>query len=119
MKRAILAATLMCAAIIPIGCKTASAPPAPLVTGAVNQFDQDSYKALLAVQASLNSLNASYKANPTALASIRPALDQAAVDYNAAIVLWNAYHAAATAANYTSLNTALTKVQLDVSNVKP
>lgn len=122
MKRAALFLTsivLVCA----MGCKTVTAPPAPLVTGAVNPFDQDTYKALMAAQATLNSLNASYHANPTQLASLKAPLDQAATDYNAAMVLWQTYHAAAvagqaTAAQQSAASNGLAKIQADVSSIK-
>jgi hypothetical protein len=83
----------------------------------VNQFDQTSYQTLLAVQATYNSLAASYKANPTALSGLRAPLDQVAQDYNLAYLAWEAYHSAATTANQTALTTALTKVQTDISAV--
>jgi len=115
MKATVLA---ICLCILPIGCKpaTSTTPPTALVPGALNSFDQSSYMALMAAQASLNSLNASYKANPTALASIKTVLDQAAADYNVAELAWQAYHAAATTANQNAVTSALTKVQTDLSS---
>jgi hypothetical protein len=106
------------------GCAKATAPtpPPPPLDGAANQFDSDSYKTLVAVQATLNSLNTSYKANPTGLASLKPTLDQAASDYNIAEALWQAYHSAAlsgmaSTTQQTALSTSLTKVQNDLASV--
>jgi hypothetical protein len=110
---------LIFALILPMGCKTVSAPPPPLVTGAVNSFDQTSYQTLLAVQAAYNSLLTSYKANPTGLANMKAPLDQIATDYNIAESAWQVYHKSATAANQATLNASLTKVQADVAAVTP
>lgn len=117
MKRVLLA---LCLCIIPIGCKpaTSNTPPAALVPGALNSFDQTSYQTLMAVQATLNSLNASYKSNPTGLASIKSALDQATSDYNIAELTWQTYHAAATPENEQAVTTAIAKVNSDVSSIK-
>ena len=103
-----------------LGCARTTAPTVPApppIAGAVNQFDQDSYKTLIAVQATINSLNKSYHDNPTGLATLKPILDQAAVDYNAAELIWQTYHAAATAANQAAVTAALTRVQSDLANV--
>jgi hypothetical protein len=102
--------------LLPIaGCKTsATTPPAALLPGAVNQFDQTSYATLISVQAALNSLNTSYKANPAGLASLKPILDQAAADYNLAELAWQTYHQAATAANQAAVTSAITKTQSDL-----
>lgn len=110
----ILASLLLLAAL---GCATATAPapPPPPIAGAVNAFDQTSYQTLIAVQATLTSLNNSYKANPTGLASLKPILDQAATDYNLAELTWQTYHVAATAANQAAVTAALTKVQSDLA----
>jgi hypothetical protein len=115
MRRFLLCLPLLFA----LGCAKATAPtpPPPPLAGAVNQFDSESYKTLIAVQATITSLNASYKANPTGLASLKPILDQAATDYNLADSLWQAYHAAATAANQAALTAQLTKVQSDLAKV--
>ena len=116
MKRcAILLAACLC-----VGCHSASTttPPAALAPGALNQFDQTSYQTLLAVQATLNSLEASYKANPTQLATLKPLLDQASTDYNIAELAWQTYHAAATAANQQAVTNAIAKVNSDVSNLQ-
>lgn len=113
MKRLILALSLCLA-----GCHaTATAPPPPPPVGAVNQFDSDSYKTLVAVQATLLSLDQSYRANPTGLASIKSILDQAEADYNLANLTWQTYHAAATAANQAAVTAALSKVQSDLASV--
>jgi hypothetical protein len=100
------------------GCKAASSttPPAALVPGAVNQFDQTSYATLMSVQAALKSLNASYAANPTGLAALKTVLDQAAADYNLAELAWQTYHVAATTANQTAVTSAITKVQGDLTS---
>lgn len=113
MKKLVL---LLC--LLPLGCRTATAPPPPLITGALNTFDQDSYKTLLAVQASYNSALGSYKANPTGLSALKAPLDQVATDLNLAELAWQTYHAAATAANQAALTTSLTKVQTDLASIK-
>ena len=119
MKRLAVAGCLAVALIFPVGCKTATSttPAAALAPGAVNQFDQTSYQTLLAIQATLNSLNASYKANPTGLAALKGPLDQAATDYNLAYLAWETYHSAATAANQAALTASLTKVQTDAASI--
>jgi len=113
MRKALL--TLL--VLAPIGCKpaTSTTPPAALVPGALNSFDQTSYTALMAAQASLNSLDTSYEENPTALASLKPILDQASTDYNIAELAWQTYHAAATTANQAAVTNALNNVQSDLS----
>lgn len=114
-----LASSLILAGCL-AGCgavKAPTQPPPPLLQGAVNQFDQDSYKTLVAVQASINSLNQSYRANPTGLASLKPILDQAATDYNLAELTWQTYHTAATLANQQAVTAALNKVQADLASV--
>jgi hypothetical protein len=99
-----------------VGCHaTAPTPPPPPLAGAVNAFDQTSYQTLIAVQATLTSLNNSYKANPTGLASLKAILDQAANDYNLAELTWQTYHTAATAVNQAAVTAALTKVQSDLA----
>jgi hypothetical protein len=117
MKRALLSLILLPLLVFPLaGCPAASSstPPAALVPGALNQFDQTSYATLMSVQAALNSLNASYKANPTGLASLKAILDQAAADYNIAELAWQTYHAASTAANQAAVTSAITKTQSDL-----
>ena len=110
---------LMAALLVPIGCKSATAPtpPPPPIAGALNAFDQTSYQTLIAVQATITSLNNSYKANPAGLASLKPILDQAAADYNLAELTWQTYHSAATAANQAAVTASLTKVQSDLASV--
>ena len=119
MKLALLSIFLALPLLAGCGAVQTATPPAALAPGALNQFDQDSYKALLALQASLKSLNASYAANPAQLASLKPALDQAATDYNIAELAWQTYHAVATAANQTAVTNALNKVQTDIAKVTP
>jgi hypothetical protein len=118
MKRMILS-LVAAICILPLaGCPSTSSttPPAALAPGAVNQFDQTSYATLMAVQASLKSLNASYAANPTGLAVLKPVLDQAAADYNLAELAWQTYHVAATTANQAAVTSAITKVQSDMTS---
>lgn len=100
------------------GCKTVTTPTPPLI-GQVSTFDGQSFLALEAVSASLNSLKSSVQTDPNLIA-LKPALNQAITDYDAAEVLWQTYHAAAvvnaaTAAQQTTLQTAITKVQTDVT----
>lgn len=113
MKKIILA---LCIALA--GCRAATTAPPPLAPGALNQFDQTSYQTLLAVQATIHSLQDSYNANPTGLASIKAPLNQATGDFNLADIAWQTYHAAASAANQTAVTSALNKVQTDVSSIK-
>jgi hypothetical protein len=98
---------------------TTTTPPAALAPGAVNQFDQDSYAALMAAQASLNSLKASYTSDPGGLAALKAPLNQAIADYDIAEIAYQTYHAAAltgssTTAQQTAVTTALTNVQSDL-----
>lgn len=99
------------------GCHSTSAPPPPLVTGALNQFDQASFQALMAVQATLNSLKTSIEAN-TALAYLKPTINQAITDYNTAQLAYSIYHGAASADNQQILITAIQKVQADVTGLQ-
>lgn len=105
--------------LVPMGCKSATSttPPAALAPGALNSFDQSTYQTLMAFQAALNSLNASYKANPTQLATLKTPLDQAATDYNIAELAWQTYHATATTANQQALSASLSTVQSDVTSL--
>jgi multidrug resistance efflux pump len=103
------------------GCHSTSSttPPAALAPGAVNQFDQDSYAALMAAQASLNSLKTSYTNDPVNLASLKAPLNQAIQDYDLAELAYQTYHSAAAAGQATSaqqlaVTTALTLVQTDL-----
>lgn len=110
--------------IVPLGCNPATAPTpptAPILQGAKNAFDQDSYKTLMVVQASYNNLLASYRANPTGLANLKAPLDQIAMDYNFAESTWQAYHAQATATTPPSpvVTAALAKAQRDLNKVGP
>ena len=118
-------ALLLCL-LLPIGCATATAPTPPTaptapLAGSVNQFDADSYKTLMVIQASYNSLLSSYKANPTGLTNLKAPLDQIAQDYNLAESAWQAYHATAVATTPPSpaVTAALNKVQSDISKVTP
>lgn len=117
--KATLLALALCIPMLGCGAVQTTTPPAALAPGALNQFDQDSFKALLAFQASLKSLNASYAANPTGLAALKPAIDQAANDYNLAELAWQTYHAVVTAANQAAVTSALNKVQSDIAKVTP
>jgi hypothetical protein len=103
--------------MLPLGCVKANSttPPAALAPGALNSFDQTSYQTLMAVQASINSLNGTYRANPS-LAPLKTILDQAAADYNLAELAWQTYHAAATAANQAAVTSSITKVQSDLTS---
>jgi hypothetical protein len=113
MKKAFLS---VCLCLALSGCR-ASSPTPPLAPGAVNSFDQTSYQALMAAQASLTSLKQSVALDP-ALAPLKAPLGQAIQDYNLADVAWQTYHASATAANQAAVTAALTKVQTDVSSIQ-
>jgi hypothetical protein len=115
MKNLILSLPL---ALCLVGCvhsAVAPTPPLPPLAGAVNAFDQTSYQTLIAIQATLTSLNNSYKANPAGLASLKAILDQAASDYNISELAWQVYHQSATAVNQAAVTAALTKVQSDLA----
>lgn len=93
-------ATLLCAVLVfPLtACKTvtATAPAAPL-PGACNAADSTMYQALTVAQASLLSLEATMKNTSTAsatVATLKPYVAQAVVDYNIAEAAWQGYHAA-------------------------
>jgi hypothetical protein len=87
----------------------------------VNDFDGTTYRALITLQGSLNSLGDSIKNDPTNLGSLKPAFNQATADYNTAMAFWKTYHAAAAAgqaADQQGTADALAKAQNDVSNLK-
>ena len=111
MKTLVLAACLCL-----VGCATATAPTpptAPLIPGAANQFDQDTYRALatahaFAVQAQQNAVQ-----NPVS-ATQKTILNQFITDLNAADVLYSAYHAGA--ATQASMQASLNQVKTDQAN---
>jgi hypothetical protein len=111
----------LCLPLFVAGCKNTNAPTPPLAPGAYNQVDQQLYGSLMAVQASLDNLKATVE-NPnteaSTAASIKPYLNQAILDYNIAEVAYQTYHAALAtnpAASPSAVQTAITKVQTDLS----
>lgn len=116
MKRVILAIALALTPLGVVGCAhTATAPTPPLVN-AVNAFDETSYRTLITIQGSLNSLKASIAADPSNLSSLKPALNQAIADYNISMSAWKIYHATQT--NQQTVTETLNKAQADVANLQ-
>ncbi len=104
------------------GCKPSTTNPATLAPGADNQFDQDTYQALMTVQASLLNLQATLL-NPNTSAEtesvLKPYFNQASTDYDLAVIAWKAYHTAAASDPNTSTaaaQAALSRVQTDIQN---
>lgn len=115
MKRILTKALLAAACVLPVaGCHiTNVAPPPPLVSQ-VNDFDGQTYRALIALQASLSSLQADIKAHEE-LAGLKSAVDATGAQYNLAVTAWKTYHAAATAANQQAAAVALANAQNSVN----
>lgn len=115
MKRIILVCALALA--LPVtGChRTSVAPPPPLVNQ-VNAFDGTSYRTLMVLQASLNSLKSSIQNDSANLGSLKPALNNALTDYNLAVAAWKIYHT--TQANQQTVTEALNKTQGDVNSLQ-
>lgn len=96
------------------GCKAQTVnPPTAPIAGAYNSTDQTIYTALVAAQASLQSLKASVPANP----ALKPYVNQAILDYNIADVAWQTYHTALASnpgASSVQAQASLTAVQTDI-----
>jgi hypothetical protein len=111
MKTLVLAACLCL-----VGCVTANSPTpptAPLIPGAANQFDQDTYRALatahaFALQAQQNAVQ-----NPIS-STQKTILNQFITDLNAADLLYSAYHALQ--ATQAQMQAALNTVKTDQAN---
>lgn len=113
MKKLLLALTLA----LPLsGCHKANVAPPPPLVNQVNDFDGTTYRSLITLQASLNSLKGSIQADPTNLSSLKPALNQAISDYNLAQAAWKVYHT--TQANQQDVTDSLNKAQSDVTNLQ-
>jgi hypothetical protein len=102
------------------GCKTVTTTQ-PLAPGAYNQADQQLYSALMATEASLNSLKSDLE-NPATDAQtksvLKPYVNQVIADYNLAELAYQAFHAALAtnlSASPTAAQAALQKVQADLS----
>jgi hypothetical protein len=112
MKRSLLA-IVFC--LILVGC---SQNPKP-VTGAVNQFDSDSYLALVTTDAVIQQTKAGLNAGsfPTSyVPAIKSTLNNLIVTYDIADTAYGVYHAAAvagtvTAAQKAAVSSGLTSIQ--------
>jgi hypothetical protein len=116
MKKA-LAVLVMAVGMLSLsGCQKTVAAPAPPLVDQINTFDGDTYRSLILVQASLDSLKADIAKN-SQLAYLQPSVDQAGQQYNVAMLAWKTYHAAATAANQQAAAQALARVQASVKTL--
>ncbi len=114
--RFLISIALAGALLAPVGCgHTATAPTPPLIN-AVNSFDETSYRSLVTLQGSLNSLKASIAADPTNLNSLKPALNQAIADFDIAQSAWKIYHS--TQSNQQTVTETLNKTQTDITNLQ-
>lgn len=92
------------------GCKvaTVTTPPAALIPGAINQFDQTTYQALTAAHAFAQQA----ASNPSILSvPQKTILNQFILDLNSADTLYAAYHSLQ--ATQAQMQAALTAVQTD------
>jgi len=116
MKRIFAAIALAGALFAPVGCHNTNMAPTPPLINSVNAFDSTSYRSLITLQASLNSLKASIAADSTNLGSLKPTLNQAIADFNVAQTAWKIYHA--TQSNQQDVTDTLNKTQGDISNLQ-
>lgn len=110
-------ALISLALLVPAGCVKPNATPPALAPGAYNRTDQLLYQSLMAAQATIDSLKKSVDANP----QIKPALNQAILDYNVAEVAYQTYHASLLTnpqASPAPVQAAVAKVQTDLTGVK-
>jgi hypothetical protein len=84
----------------------------------VNDFDGQTYRSLIGLSSSLDSLKASIKADPQNLGSLQPSVDAAGDKYNLAMAAWKTYHATATAANQLAAQQALANAQTSIDALK-
>lgn len=113
MKKLLLALAL---ALPLTGCHNTNLAPTPPLVNQVNDFDGTTYRSLIALQASLNSLKASIQGNTANLGSLKPALNKAISDYNLAQAAWKIYHT--TQSNQQDVTDSLTKAQTDITNLQ-
>ncbi len=116
MKKIFLYLTLALTPMGVVGCAHTATAPVPPLVNAVNAFDETSYRALVTLQGSLNSLRTSIAADPTNLSSLKPALNQAIGDYNIAESAWKIYHSSQS--NQQDVTDTLNKAQSDVSKLQ-
>lgn len=91
--------------------------PAP-VPGSVDTFDAQTYRALADAQAAINSIKSDIaNGKLTATPTIKAVLNQAIMDYNAANVLWQQYHASGGKTAQAPITAATNKVQTDVGQL--
>lgn len=95
-----------------IGC--VHNPAATLPKGAINSFDADTYSALIATQATLNSFKAN--AELMALPQGKTFVKQAIQDYNTALSAWKAYHSGG--GNSTAVTLAITTLTTDILKIQ-
>lgn len=110
--------------VLCLGCGAVNAPTpptAPPISGAVNQFDSDTYRALTTAHAfAQQAASDPSTLNPTT----KTILNQFIADINAADALYSAWHTAAVAAqasasplpDSTQLTISLSKVKTDQTN---
>ena len=99
------------------GCQhNPASPPTPLAAGAVDQIDANAYRALADTQAFMNSITDQQNAGKIVLTPTEKTIfNQVIADYNIALPLANAYHAAAATTSPTALQSAINKMQTDTS----
>lgn len=110
--------------ILCLGCGAVNAPTpptAPPISGAVNQFDSDTYRAL----ATAHAFAQQAASDPSTVNSTtKTILNQFIADINVADALYSAWHTAAVAAaasatplpDSTQLSAAVAKVKVDQNN---
>lgn len=112
MKKYLSKLVLASLVMLPVGCaRNVTAPPAPLITGANSQFDQNAYQTLVTAHAFVTSVKGnSAKLTPTE----KTTFNQLIVDLNAADVLYKAFHTAgAPVAQQAQMQAAVDKVSTD------
>jgi hypothetical protein len=82
----------------------------------VNDFDGASYRALVVLQASLNSLKSSIDSDPDHLGSLKPSLNAAIASYDTAISFYKVYHA--TQSNQAQVTASLNAAQTALSGLQ-
>lgn len=110
MKRTMLAILGLGVATMLPGCH--KPVNAPLPPGAINSFDASSYQSLMTAQAALNTLK---QAEPQA-PQIKPYLNQAIQDYDAAEAAWQTYHASGS--NSAGVSASLAVLTTDILKIE-